>query len=200
MLALAADVAGDHPDVDLVAREDGAGQHLAGDERMLDRRMQSVAPGIGVVMPDAAPRLHGVGQHARDHQPLADHVGGAGEGGIGRRAVADPVDEAFVVRALVPDRWRFGAKRVDPLDHGGKRPVVDHDQLGGVLGGGERLSDDERHRIADEAGAVSYRRERRDKGRRSAPPLDRRADQRHVAEPVGGVIGPCQHHEHAGRR
>ena len=61
-----------------------------------------------------------------------DHMGGAGERGIGRGLVAVQMHEADVVRAVVPDPRRARRHASGGRDHRRQRFVVDLDQLGRI--------------------------------------------------------------------
>ncbi len=74
---------------------------------------------------------------------------GAGEGGIGRRNVAEGAVDQDVVRQLVPDPRRIGPRGLDGIRHPRQHLVVDRHLLGGRLRLAERLRDHHRHRLAD---------------------------------------------------
>jgi hypothetical protein len=63
----------------------------------LQRRVDRVVVCRGVVVPDAAARLHRGRGHAVDDEFVPDDVRGAGEGSIGRRLVAFEIDKRDVV-------------------------------------------------------------------------------------------------------
>ena len=65
--------------------------------------VDGVAAVGGVVVADRAARLHGGGGDAVDDEAMFDDAVGAREGGIGRGLVADQLDEADIVGAIVPD-------------------------------------------------------------------------------------------------
>ena len=70
--------------------------------RALQRGVDRVVVLGRIVVADAAARLHGGGGDAVDHQVALDNAVGAGEGRIGRGLVAFEMDEADIVRAIVP--------------------------------------------------------------------------------------------------
>ena len=70
----------------------------------LQGRVDGVAAFDRLVEADAAARLHGRGGDAVDDEMMFDDVRGVGEGGVGRLLVAFDLDEADVVRAIVPDQ------------------------------------------------------------------------------------------------
>ena len=65
-----------------------------------------------VVVADAAARLHRHGSDAVDHEAMAHDVVRAREGGVRRGLVAGEVNEADVVRAIVPHARRPGRHRI----------------------------------------------------------------------------------------
>src|SRR5262249_61168584 len=84
----AADVVGDHPDAVLWDLEDVSGQRVADAMRILHVGMERV-PALALVPdPERAARLHVLGMDARDDVTPGDHAVGAGERGVGGRAVA----------------------------------------------------------------------------------------------------------------
>ena len=85
-----------------------------------------------VVVPDAGARLHRHGRDAVDHQTMTHDVVRTREGRIGCGLVAREVNEADVVRAIVPDPRPPGRHGIGSRGHRRQRFVVDLDQLGGV--------------------------------------------------------------------
>src|SRR5215471_20355608 len=86
----------------------------------------------GVVVAERAAWLHAGGGDAVDDELVLDHVVGLGDGGIGRRLVAEQLHEADIVGAAVPYLCRAGRVRLRGRDDGRQRLVVDRDQLGRV--------------------------------------------------------------------
>ncbi len=148
---------------------------------------------------DAAARLHGRGGDAIDHEVMLDHMRGLGEGGVGRFLVSFDLDEADIVRAIVPDQRHAGLDRVAGRDDGRQRLVIDLDQLGGIDRLVIGLGHDEGDIVADHAHPVL------DQGRIARPIAGRvaaalePARHRQVAEARGLVVGAGDHREHAGR-
>ena len=98
---------------------------------------------------------------------MLDDMGGAREGRVGGRLVALDLDEADIVRAIVPDQRHAGKNRIAGRDDGRQRLVVDFDQFGGIDRLIMSLGDDESDIIADQAHAV--------------------LDERRIARPVAGA-------------
>ncbi len=175
------------------------GEVDAGRVRPLDGGVERVALVGGVVVADRAARLHGRGGDAVDDELLLDDVVGLGEGGVGRRLVADQFDEADVVGRVVPhlDGARLG--RVFGRGDRRQRLEVDGDQFGGVERLRHRLGDDEGDVIADPAHAVlGEDRIARLDHRRAVAALQAARD-RQIA-PAGRLdVGGGQHRQHAGR-
>ena len=124
-------------------------------------------------------------------------MGGRSEGRLDRLAIAEPVDEAFVVRCLVPQRGRVRRIGGRSIGVGRQRRVVDRDRFGRILGLIERLGDDHRHRLADMAGAAVRQRQERRSGHCPAVAAPEHDLGRDRAVARGGVIGAGQHRQHA---
>ena len=105
----AADIAGDDADPALRHVQDLRQVGAVG-VGALQCRVDRVAAVGRVVVADRAARLHRRRGHPVDDEPALDDAGGAAEGGLDRRLVADLVDEADVVRAVVPDARRIRAR------------------------------------------------------------------------------------------
>ena len=165
----------------------------------LDRTADGIAVLIGVVVADAAARLHGVRRNPVDADPVADHVRGPGDGRLHCRPVADLVGEGLVARIVVPDGGRAGRHGVIDGDHRRQGRVIDGDPLGRVLRLREGFGDDEGDRLADEADAVLRQQGlRADIAGRAVAALARHRRQQ-GAEPAPGELRPGEHGEHAGR-
>ncbi len=108
----------------------------------LQPRMKGVAILAPIVGAERGASLHGVSGDACDEEALSGHVMGAGETGVARRLVAGLVQEAEVVRHLVPDRRCARRQRGRRVGDRGQDLVVDLDELGGVLRLVQRLRDD----------------------------------------------------------
>ena len=149
----AADVAGDHADLVLGDIEDVGGERRPHAVWVLHVGVQRVALLARVPRPDGAARFHILGVDPGDDVATAHHACGAGEGGLGRRAVADLVHVADVVGAFVP--YRGPTDRLRRRRHRGQRLVVDPYPFGGILGLGQRLGHHHRDRIADVTRALA---------------------------------------------
>ena len=152
-----------------------------------------------LVEADAAARLHGCGGDAVDDEMMFDDVGRLGESRIGRFLVAFDLDEADVVRAIVPDERDAGVHRIAGRDDRRQWLVIDFDQLGGVDGLEISFGDDEGDVVADHAHAVlDQRRIARLVAGRIAAAL-KPARHRKIAEAGRLVIGAGDNREHARR-
>ena len=118
---------------------------LAGD-------VKHIAAGI-VDRGEAGPAFHRRRGDPVVDQVDADHLGGLGEAGLGRRLIALFPLETEVAGRFLPHLRGVG-ERAGGVGDGGKLAVIDEDQLAGVARGIERLRDDEGHRIADMADAA----------------------------------------------
>ena len=122
---------------------------------ILRRRVERVGLLGGVVVADGRPRLHGGRRKPVVLEPQLHNVLGLGEGGIGRLLVAEHQPEADIaLRAILPNLGCpiFGG--VFEIDHRRDRLVVHLDHLGGIARLAQRLRDDERDAVADEAHLV----------------------------------------------
>ena len=134
-----------------------------------------------------------------------DHVGGAGERGVGGGRIAAVGVDAHVGAGLLPDERRAGGGRLRGADHDRQRLVLHPHRLGAVAGGRRRLGDDHGHRLAHEPHAVGgQRRVRGDKVLRAVAVRElrlvrvgRNGAVRNRLEPVGGHVGAGQHGDHA---
>ena len=122
-----------------------------------------------------------------------DDIPRAGEGGVGRGAVADLVHETLVVQASVEHDGRAVRQQVGRPGHRRKRFVVDSDPFGRVLRPVEGLGEDKDDAVADMARMAVRKREiGRARRRFAAAPLHRRSDMGNRAEPVGDVVARGQ--------
>ena len=128
----AADVAGDDAHLAFRHLEDLPRQFGAIGVRALQGRVDRVVVGGGVVVADAAARLHRRRGHAVDDEAVPDDMRRRGEGGVGRRLVAFEIDKGDVVGAVVPDARRAGLERRRGRDDRRQRLVFDLDQFGRV--------------------------------------------------------------------
>ena len=127
----AADIAGD--DADPRFRDaDHLRQIGAVGMGALQDRVAGVAVFGGVVVADRAARLHRRGGNAVDDEAALDDAVGARESGLDSRLVADLVDKADIVRAIVPDARRAPGDGAFGRGDRGQRLVLDLDPLGGI--------------------------------------------------------------------
>ena len=195
----AADVARDHPHLALGHLEDVLRQHVAHAVGILHVGIEGHAILARIVGAERAARLHVLGVHPRDHIAPLDDPGGALDRLVGGGLVAALDEVGNVVGAVVPHRGRAGLHRVGGRGHRGQRLVVDIDQLGRVLGLGQRVGDHHRHRIADIAHPVGdQRRPLRGIHRLTVGPLARHVGLGH-AEPVGHDVVAGVDRQHARR-
>ena len=114
---------------------------------------------------------------------------------VGRGRITDLPVEEDVVRRHVVELWRALLGRVFQRYRDGQRAVVDIHEFGGVLRLGERLGNDHRDHVADEAHlALRQRRPRRLVHR----PGRRAESARYPADPVGGEGVTGEHRDNAG--
>ncbi len=130
------------------------GEFGAGRQRPLHRRVDGVAPVGRVVVADRAARLHGGGGDAVDDELLFDDSVGAREGGVGGGLVADQLDEADIVRAVVPHARRAWARRLGGGGDRRQRFEIDLDHFGGVHRLRYGLGHHEGHAFAEPAHAI----------------------------------------------
>ena len=190
----AADIGAVQPEALLRQVEDGPGE-LAADAMHALAAQQQVEAGA-VPAGDGGARLDRRGMDAVVDQLQLDDMGGGGEAGLGRGAVAALEAEDGVAGRLGPELRRAGGQRRAAVHHGGQGLVADLDRLGGVarLGGG--LGDDEGDGLAHMADGIG--------GQRMAGGDDDRGDGRHHggagqrADALGGEVGMGQHQADAG--
>ena len=195
----AADVAGDDAHLALRHLKDLPRQFRAIGVGALQGRVDRVVVGCGVVVADAAARLHRRGGHAVDDEFVPDDVRGIGEGGIGRRLVAFEIDKRDIVGAILPDAWRARLDRIGGRDAGRQRLVLDRDQFGRVRRLMGALGDDKGDVIADPAHPVlDQGRVARPKSRQTVAPFVPRGGGQ-VTPTRGLPICPRQYRQHARR-
>ena len=194
----AADVGRD--DAQTLARqaENVLAQHVAHRVNALARDMERVAA-IGEGGHRAA-RLQGAADEAVVDEVEANRAGGAGEGGVGRRAIARFPVEGEVGGDLVPHQRRAGLQRRRDARHDRQGRVLDLDCLGAVAGEIGGLGHDHRHPVADVADPLDGQRPARRIGARRAVRVLDLARARHRPIPGGAVIGPGQHRENSRQR
>ena len=188
----AADVAAHHAHLALRHLEHHVGEHVAHAVRIVHVGIQRVAVFRRFIEADRAARLHVLCVHAGDDVAAFHNMGGAGEGRLGRRAVAAFGGVGDVVGVFVPQARRIGFRGFGNVRHRRQRFVIHHDQFGGVLRLRQRLGDHHRDRVADIARAVDHhggtlRREHR----RAVALLARHAGLRHrdaVIREVGAGV------------
>ena len=195
----AADVAADDADLAVGHFQDELRQLGLEHIGPLQGRVDRVAALDRLEQADAAARLHGRGGDAIDDEFVLDHMRGAGEGGVGRFLVALDLDEADIVRAIVPNERHAGLGRVAGRDDGRQRLVIDLDQFGRVDRLVISLGDDEGDIVADHPHPVlGQSRIARPVAGHAVAALQS-AGHRQVAEARGLVIGGGEDREHAGR-
>ena len=144
----AADIAAD--DAHALARQaEGGGDALGLRMDALRAELQGEAAARRIVRGEAGARLEEGDDEALVDELERDDMRGAGEGGVGRGAIAGLVGEEPVRGQRVPDQR--GARRVGfgEVGDGEERLVLDRDALGGLLRRLEHRRDDERHGLAD---------------------------------------------------
>ena len=95
--------------------------------------MQRIAVGRRVVHHGAGTRLHRAGGYPAHFHPELRHVRGAGERGLDRGRIPGLAFERQVAGHVVVELRRAGRKRRLGRDDRRQVPVLDLDQLGGVL-------------------------------------------------------------------
>jgi len=169
--------------------------------RPLHGRIDHVATISGIVVADGAARLHGSRGNPIDDKAMPHDMARARKSGIDRRlVVADQLDKADVVGAIVPHARCAWLRRLGRRGDRRQFLVVDLDELCRILRLRHRLGHDERDIVADPAHAV-FREDRitRLVHRRAVAPLET-ARYREIA--IAGCFHVCrsQHSQHAGRR
>ena len=122
--------------------------------RALQSGVERVAPVGGMIVADRAARLHGDGGDPVDHKAMLDAVRRARKGGIGRRLIADQLDETDIVGAIVPHARRVCARRRGGGGDRRQRLVVHLDQLSGIKRLRHGLGHHEGHTVAEPAHAI----------------------------------------------
>ena len=148
----AADVGRDHLHLELGQAEDPR-EPVLDRQRRLGRDPRLERPRARVELGHDAAGLDGAAAAPLDPQPLAEHAGGAGKGGIRiAHALHEPA-RAIGGHVRVHQRRPVG-ERGFQLGDGGQRLVAHLDQLGGVLGDVAVLRDHERDHLTHVADAV----------------------------------------------
>ena len=134
------------------------------------------------------------------------HVGGRGEGTLGRWRVAEGSVDDQIVGRFVPYRWRTARERVLCLRDSSERLVFDLDRFRAIECLVMRARHDHGDRLAHMARLVGRQKKMRpveegpargrgephvELGRRHRCVVDR-------PEPVCGAVGACEHAQHAG--
>ena len=167
--------------------------------RALQGGVERVAPVGGMIVADRAARLHGDGGDSVNDKTILHDVRRARKGGIGRRLVADQLDETDIVGAILPHARRAGYGRRGGRGDAGQGLVIDMDQLSGIKRLRHGLGHREGHAVAEPAHAV-FRQDRiaRLVLRRAVAPLEA-ARNGQIVEAGGFHIRRSEHRQHAGR-
>ena len=194
----AADVGRDH--AQLVLGRDGheGRQHQARHMRILAGVVEGVAVAGGVVLADRRARLDGVGDDAVVDEVEPGDVAGRGEGGVGRRPVADLPVVAGVAGHVVVHLHRALPVGAFDVDLRRQHLVVDDHGLGAVARLLLGLGDDDGDRVTDMANPLlGQRRMGRHLHVRAVLGGDVPAADE-VADLVAGEVGAGQHGDDAG--
>jgi hypothetical protein len=108
--------------------QDLMGQDLAYAMHVLCAAIERVAAGAGVIIGNAAARLHRDGGETVVVERELGDVMRPREGG-GRTLIAHAHREGGVVDGAVMDQWRIGADRIRGIHHRGQDLVIDRHQL-----------------------------------------------------------------------
>ena len=144
----AADVVRDHPHPVLGEAEDVLREPAPQPVGIVAGGVERVPSGA-VDVADEGARLHRVRRHPRDDEAAVDDAGGLREPGVHGVAVAQLVDEALVVRCLIPQRRHRPGVGERGIDVGFQGIEVDKDRLGGIPRLRQSVGDHHRDRFAD---------------------------------------------------
>ncbi len=198
----AADVADDDADPVVGQVEHRMGEIMLQPVRHLRHGVERQPSAGGIVEAEGAARFH-----RRDHDAVVDHLearhaGRAGKARLGAGPVAAFPDERGVARRQVPDLRRVRRECRRGADRCRQRIVVDHDQLGGVLGEVAALRHHQHHGLADIAHPLAGERRKlrprdgavADAGDAEGQRVELAGD---AADAVGGEILAGEDAEHA---
>ena len=132
----AADIGRDHAQFVLGRDLHEGREHQPRHMRVLAGGRQREDAAAGIVFADRRARLHRIGDQPVVDEVEFDHVRGLGEGGFGRRFVAQFPFIDRVARRLVVNLRRARLLRIFHGHDGRQFLVIDHDLLGALFGGG----------------------------------------------------------------
>ncbi len=125
----------------------------------LGRRDQFEALLFGIIPRQATARLDGIGHDALVEQLEPGDMGGAREGLIDGRRIAEMIAQADVFSGIRPQHRRTPGRGRRKVGDGCQRLDVEHDLLGGVGGLRWRVRDNHGNRIADMADPADRQRQ-----------------------------------------
>ena len=194
----AADIAGDHTDAAFRDMQDLMRQGLADAVHILRAGVERVAAGAGIIVGDAAARLHRDGGDAVVVERQPGDVMRPGKGGLDRIAIAHAHRERGVVGRTFMDQRRAGPHCILGAHHRGQHLVIDRHQLRRIARQCFRRGDHDRDALADIAHAIL--RQRRKLGAEARRPAHVLGHELGIegAEPVGRPILAGQHCVNAG--
>ena len=204
---IAADLA--HDDAHIVRRHrENGGEVVLEPPHPAAAGIERGAAGIGIECGDRGARLHRHAGDALDPGVELHHMGGAGEGRRGAGGVAEFAVDHDIGAGFVEQARRIGIGRLARVGDRRQHLVVDLDQFGAVLGGGDALRHHHGDGLADETYLVGRQRiMRRREGLEAVAALERDFGgmlRPHLVgdrlQAVGDEIAAGQHGEHAGRR
>ena len=166
----------------------------------LHRATDRVAVVIGIVLGEAAARLHAVGRDPVDHGFAPDNALGPSEGCFDRRLIPGFVEERLIARVLRPHRGRVRGQRCLGRRNRRQDLIFDRQQLRSILCLVERFCDDERHRVAHIPDELLRQDRLRADESRPARPSSARHERAQCAEPAFPQFVTGQDGEHTGRR
>ena len=129
-------------------------QGLADAVHVLRAAVERVAAGAGIVIGNAAARLHCDGGEAVVVEREPGDVMRPGKGGLDRILIAHAHREGGVVGSAVMDQWRIGADRILGMHHRGQDLVIDRHQLRRIARLRFGRGDHDRDALADIAHAA----------------------------------------------
>ena len=179
--------------------EDLLGEHRARSMHRLHRAPDRVAVIVGIVLGEAAARLHAVGRDPVDHGFAPDNALGPSEGCFDRRLIPGFVKERLIFRVVRPHRGRVRGQRCLGRRNRRQGLVFDREQLGGILCLVKRFCDDEGHRVADIPDELLRQDRLWADESRPARPSSARHQRAQCAEPALPQLITGQDREHTGR-